>query len=268
MGRESVSSILFCFFLLFLLCAFINLLQFGFQWNIPFYSPVFVLVGWLFLMVNLEDCSWLWPHLATLGLILPTKLHLISCTHWQMHPLNEVPASPESLLGLLGEIHGMNSLKHYQENRKSLNINTPFTVPILANILSKTESQKEWKKEFFTSPESIPPWRWREEDTLQLIPPQHFVKLVCLAGLLLSAAFPQPFLYSKAIPGTALCTSVQVKILYNSYVSTAAHSHSVDKDVLKASWIHSAVRNWGVNSTGTWIYCLHSFLGMKHFSLI
>lgn len=140
-----------------------------------------------------------------------SKLHLvISCTHRQMHPRNEVPAFPESLLGLLGEIHRMSPSRHYQGYRESLNFNSLFTATILTNTLSKHESQKEWKKAFFTSPEPIPPWRRREEDThFSLIPPQHFVKQTEFSGgLLLSAAFPQPFLYSKAISGTALCTSV------------------------------------------------------------
>lgn len=122
----------------------------------------FFLVGWLLLMANLEVCSWLWPHLATLGLILPIKLHLIICTHWQMHLLNEVPAFLKFLLRLLGEIHGMSPSKHCQGNRKCLNYNSPFTASILTNTLSKNESQKEiskgksqkWKKKNFSLPQT------------------------------------------------------------------------------------------------------------------
>lgn len=88
----------------------------------------------------------------TLGLMLPTKLHLIICTQWQRHPVNEVPAFPESLLGLLGEVNGMSPSKPYQGNRKWLNYNSPFTAPILTNTLSKNESQKEWRKRIFHFP--------------------------------------------------------------------------------------------------------------------
>lgn len=140
--------LLFCFFLLLLLCAFINLLQFGFQWNLQFYPPIFVLVGWLLLMANLEVCLGPWPCHFGINSAHKPSCSWISCTHWQMHPLNEAAAFLESLLGLLGEIHGMSPSKHCQGDRKSLNSNSPFTAPFLQTPCPNMYPDRSEKKNF------------------------------------------------------------------------------------------------------------------------
>ena len=131
-----------------------------------------------------------------------------------MHALNEMPAFLASSSGFLVEIHGVSTISwSVTRDRKRLKFNIPFPAPILTNILSKHESQKEWKKDFFIPTESQASIFPREDGGkrntyFSLIPSQHFVKTnQFLWESCHSAAISQPFLYSKPISGTVLYTS-------------------------------------------------------------